>query len=211
MNRKTPPPANTANTASTTAQRFALAPCADGDWPADAVEVGRVIDAYGIKGMVKVAPASADAAALLAASTWFVEHGLPRPQRYAVQTSHRKLHAGAVVALAKGVADRTQAEMLRGAVIYVSRADFPPARDGEYYWVDLIGHVVVNQQGVALGTVAGLIDNGAQGVLRVSYTTAQAKGSPREAEHLIPFVSQYVIDVAMDKRIITVDWQLDYS
>ena len=65
------------------------------------------------------------------------------------------------------IADRTAAEALRGARIFVSRPSFPTRRPDEFYWVDLIGLAVVNRDGVALGEVVGLIDTGPHSVLRV--------------------------------------------
>ncbi|HCL84978.1 MAG TPA: ribosome maturation factor RimM, partial [Comamonadaceae bacterium] len=41
--------------------------------PADAVEVGRIADAWGVKGWFKVLPYSSDAEGLLSARTWFLQ------------------------------------------------------------------------------------------------------------------------------------------
>ncbi|WP_164230622.1 ribosome maturation factor RimM, partial [Stenotrophomonas maltophilia] len=74
--------------------------------------------------------------------------------------------------------------------VWVSRADFPEPDDDEFYWVDLIGATVVNEQQETLGTVGGLIDNGAHQILRVV--------GEGEVERLVPFVEVYVksVDVA---------------
>jgi 16S rRNA processing protein RimM len=49
-------------------------PVLDGDvvWPDDAVEVGRVVDAWGIKGGIKVMPFSSDPQALFCTKKWFL-------------------------------------------------------------------------------------------------------------------------------------------
>lgn len=180
------------------------------DWPADAVEVGRVIGAYGLRGQIKVAPLAADPQALLRATRWWLELGLPKPRRYMITTRGRKLQAGAVALAIDGVEDRTQAEAFKGATVFISRSDFPATQDDEFYWIDLIGLAVVNKDGVALGTVAGLLDNGAQGVLQVAYAGVNAKGEPAEQQRLIPFVSHYIISTSLQDKLITVDWQEDY-
>ena len=108
------------------------------------------------------------------------------------------------------VADRNAAEALRGSRVFVSRASFPTARAGEYYWIDLIGLAVVNRQGEALGSVADLIETGAHSVLRVTHTGTAADGKLAEVERLIPFVAAYIDDVSFDARRITVDWGLDF-
>lgn len=50
-------------------------------WPDDAVEVGRILGAWGIKGGIKVAPFAADPQALFSADCWFLKPapGRPRP------------------------------------------------------------------------------------------------------------------------------------
>jgi hypothetical protein len=60
-----------------------------------------------------------------------------------------------------------------------ARADFPAAEEGEFYWVDLIGCAVVNEQGEALGEVTGLIDNGAHQILQVAYELPDGKAAER--------------------------------
>ena len=147
------------------------------DLPADAIEVGRVSDAWGIKGWFKVLPYSAEPEALLAAKQWFL---LPAERGAKTFTGVNRLsvadartHADAVVAAAHGVQDRDGAEALRGARIFISRSSFPTAATDEYYWVDLIGLEVVNREGLTLGTVKDLMSTGPQTVLVVGYGVAQ--------------------------------------
>jgi 16S rRNA processing protein RimM len=45
----------------------------DLSWPEDAIEVGRILGAWGIKGGIKVLPFAADASALLSAKVWFLK------------------------------------------------------------------------------------------------------------------------------------------
>ena len=61
-----------------------------------------------------------------------------------------------VIASIQGLEDRDAAEALRGGRVFVSRASFPTATEGEYYWVDLIGLSVVNREGVVLGEVVAV-------------------------------------------------------
>ena len=191
-------------------------------WPEDAVEVGRIVDAWGIKGWLKVQPFASDPQALFSSRRWFVkppeESGLKRPagQRgnypNLLRVGQAREHGDCVVAQVEGVASRNDAEALRGARLFVGRSSFPTAGEDEFYWVDLIGLTVVNRQGDPLGTVVGLLDTGPHSVLRVAAATAApAPGSAPEAEErLIPFVAAYVDDVSLKSKRITVDWGLDY-
>ncbi|MCL1961805.1 MAG: ribosome maturation factor RimM [Desulfovibrionaceae bacterium] len=178
--------------------------------PADAVEVGRVQGAWGIKGWIKVQPYSASPEALFSCKRWFLlppERGpkaaFDGPARLKIKEARQ--HADAAVASAHGLADRDAAEALKGARIFIPRSSFPTPEEGEYYWVDLIGLAVVNREGVALGEVADLMSTGAQQVLVVGY---QQAGKP--CERLIPFVDAYVDEVDLQARRIIVDWQADY-
>ena len=93
-----------------------------------------------------------------------------------------------------------QALALRGAIVSVSRDDFPQLAADEYYWTDLIGLKIINKQQELIGIVESLMDTGANSVLVV-------KG---EKQHLIPFVANYVINVDTQNKCISVDWGLDY-
>ena len=189
---------------------------AEPGWPEDAIEVGRVLDAWGVKGWIKVQPFAADPQALFSSRRWFLkppeEGALKRPVASSypplLRVTEAKNHGDLVVAQVKDVSDRAGAEALRGARVFIGRSSFPTAGPDEYYWVDLLGLSVVNRQGVALGTVAGLIDTGPHSVLRV--VPVDAAAATEESERLIPFVAAYVDTVSLEQRLITVDWGLDY-
>ena len=186
----------------------------DPAWPEDAIEVGRVVDAWGVKGWIKVQPFASDPQALFSSRRWFVkppeEAALKRLGAKAssypslLKITAAKEHGDVVVAQAQEVEDRSGAEALRGARIFIGRSSFPTADADEYYWVDLIGMLVINKQGDALGTVVGLIDTGPHSVLRIQSSDAKAE------ERLVPFVAAYVDDVNTAEKRITVDWGLDY-
>ena len=177
--------------------------------PADAIEVGRISDAWGIKGWFKVLPYSADPEALFSSKRWFLLAAKKGLKTFAgvgkISIKEAKTHSDTVVACAHEVDDRSAADNLRGARIFISRASFPTAQKDEYYWVDLIGLEVVNREGVPLGQVRDLLSTGPQTVLVIDYL---AEGQLQE--RMIPFVSVYVDRVDLDARRILVDWQTDY-
>lgn len=216
---------------SVSSQQDAAAPLAasvadpSGNWPDDLVEVGVIGEAYGVRGWVKIYPhaggahdaaAAAGDSALLAARNWWLAKGA---ERRVVQVLMAKRHSSTVVAQLSGSADRNAGEALKGWRVSVRRIDFPRlASADEFYWVDLIGLDVVNQEGIGLGTVADLIDNGAHSILRVAYAvpegeaTAGGKSADKQAggERLIPFVESYVKQVDQAAKKIVVDWGTDY-
>lgn len=180
------------------------------DWPEDAVEVGRILGAFGVKGWIKVQPFSFDASALGASKTWWLH--LLRPgqaERQQLKVVALREQGEDLVAQIEGVNDRNAAELLHGGLLSIPRTAFPKTPDGEYYWVDLIGLSVVNAQGQDLGQVIGLIDTGPHCVFRIA-PPGVANPSPKQ-ERLIPFVSHYVQDVDLAARQIRVDWSTDWE
>ena len=177
--------------------------------PADAVEVGRIADAWGIKGWFKVLPHSASPEALFSSRRWYLLPPERGPKAFSgpvlLRVREAREHSDSVVASAQEIDDRTAAEALKGARVLVARSSFPTPQEGEYYWVDLLGLQVVNREGLALGTVKELLSTGPQTVLVIEY---EAQGQP--AERMIPFVSAYVDTVDLAGKRIIVDWQPDY-
>jgi 16S rRNA processing protein RimM len=178
--------------------------------PADAIEVGRIHDAWGIKGWFKVLPHSASPEALFSSKRWYLQPSerAAKPAFTGTQLlriREAKEHSDAVVASAQEVDDRSAAELLKGARIFIPRSSFPSTGKDEYYWVDLIGLEVLNREGVVLGTVKDLMATGPQTVLVLGY-----EHEGKAAERMIPFVDAYVDGVDVAGRKITVDWQVDY-
>ncbi|MBL8303371.1 MAG: ribosome maturation factor RimM, partial [Ideonella sp.] len=151
----------------------------DSACPVDAVEVGRIGEAWGVKGWFRVLAYAGEPQALFSSKRWYLQPPEPgavkRPgagQAAAtlpglLRIVQAKEHGDGVVAQAHGIDDRAGAEALRGARIFIPRSSFPTADPDEYYWVDLIGLDVVNRDGQGLGKVLGLIDTGPQAVLRI--------------------------------------------
>lgn len=178
--------------------------------PADAIEVGRIADAWGIKGWFKVLPHSAEPEALFSSKRWFLQPpGAPAGRAFRLPIREAKEHSDCIVASSEEVPDRNAAEALRGARVFVPRSSFPTAGDDEYYWVDLIGLDVVNREGVNLGVVRDLMATGPTSVLVLEYPVVE-DGVEKSAERMIPFVSAYIDEVDRQARRIVADWQPDY-
>ena len=197
--------------------------------PADAIEVGRIMGAWGIKGGLKLKAFAADPQALFSTKRWYIEPGeargplLLKPvSRPAPNTASAGLplrprllkvvqareQGDSVVATVQDIEDRDAAQALAGWRVFVPRTSFPTPAEGEFYWVDLIGLDVVNREGVPLGTVTGLLETGPHCVLQLQAPEGDtlADGGQR----MIPFVDAYVLGVDLPGRRITVDWDASY-
>jgi 16S rRNA processing protein RimM len=163
------------------------------------VVLGRLAEPYGIRGWIRLHAFGDDPLAWGGMPVWWVgQEGNWRE----VGLIGLKTHANGLVVALQGVADRTAAEAMKGLLVGAPREALPATRDDEYYWADLIGLRVLNQQGDCLGTVAGLLETGANDVLRV----VDADGG----EHLLPFVDAVVLTVDKPAGQILVDWGLDW-
>jgi 16S rRNA processing protein RimM len=183
---------------------------ASGNW----IAVGVIRGAFGVHGALKVEPfTDIQSTVLNRLDRWRIDApssggipsasrgaagGLPftLPADIAVQT--RRQHGGMVIATIAPAITREQAIALKGVEVLVDRKEFPASEPDEYYWADLIGCTVFNPDGVTLGQVLALDDNGAQAVLRLDNGI------------LIPFVAAIVLEVAPAEKRIVADWAADW-
>jgi len=177
--------------------------------PVDAIEVGRILDAWGIKGWFKVQAYSAEPEALFSSKRWFLQPSERAAKRFEgtclLKIQECKVHSESIVARAHDCVDRNSSELLKGASVFISRQSFPTPALDEYYWVDLMGLEVFNRASEHLGKVADLMSTGPQTVL-----VLEREGVKVSDQCMIPFVAQYIDQVKIDQGQIWVDWQIDY-
>ena len=102
--------------------------------------------------------------------------------------------------------DRDSATALVGREIAVTRQQLPALDEGDYYWRDLLGLQVINLDDVTLGTVANLMETGANDVLVV-----ESHSDGERQERLIPYIREQVIrHVDLEQGVIRVDWDPDF-
>jgi 16S rRNA processing protein RimM len=165
------------------------------------VVLGKVVDAYGLRGWVRIHAFGDDPLEWRRMPVWWLRDAHAGDwQPY--ELIHCRVQGDDLVASLGGVADRTTAEELKGFLLGAPRAALPATAEGEYYWADLIGLEVINAAGEALGHVDGLIETGAGAVMRV------LAGDGRE--RLLPFVAAVVGVVDHDAGCIRVEWGSDW-
>ena len=135
--------------------------------------VGRVARAHGVRGRLLIAPYNADSEALRRVRRLWVGE-----REFEVDRAER-VNLGYLVAL-RGVADRDQADALRGSEVRVDRADLPALEEGEMYAVDLIGYEVSDPQGTVHGVVEDVEEAGPQDLLRLAGGTLVPLGLVKE-------------------------------
>jgi 16S rRNA processing protein RimM len=174
--------------------------------PSQMVVMGRIVAPYGVYGWLKVLP---DTEALDSLFD-YDEFWLARPKlgvlantdmqwkSYSVETI--KLHVDTLVVKLDGIDDRDAALACKGMQVAVPRELLPEPDDDEYYWSDLIGVRVQNQQQQDFGEIIDVFATGANDVIVV-------KG---ERERLIPFIDQVVLSVDIAAKEMLVEWDAEF-
>ena len=98
--------------------------------------------------------------------------------------------------------NRDEALSLNGALVGVDRNVFGPLEEGEFYWSDLLGSVVENQEGFRFGILKRFIETGSNDVMEIE---------GKEANLLIPFSSRYLRFIDSENRVIIVDWEIEWN
>jgi 16S rRNA processing protein RimM len=168
------------------------------------VIMGRVVAPYGILGWLKIQPDTETLDSLFDYPDWWLGRG-SQWQKYEVETA--KIHGNTLLVKLQGVSDRDAANAFKGKQVSVPREQLPEPEENEYYWSDLIGLAVTNQQQEALGVIVDVFETGANDVLVVKQEIA----GQRSRERLIPFISQVVLEVDIAGKNMLVDWDADFE
>ena len=161
------------------------------------VILGRIVGLFGVRGWVKIHSYTEPREALLDYRDWLLGREGTWQQ---VELVEGRQHGKGIVVRLQGIEDRDAAAELLGSEIGVDRDTLPEPEEGRYYWADLEGLTVENEDGTELGKVAYLMATGANDVLVVD----------GPVERLIPFVPDTVIlDVDLAAGVIRVDWEWD--
>ncbi len=157
------------------------------------VMTGKITGFFGLKGYMKVQPASSDPERL--ASLDEVRVGVNESAAVAMAVEDVILRQGAVLVKLQGVDDRTAAERLRNAYLFVEEQKVPAPPDGEYFVHDIVGCEVRDTEGALIGTIEDVQKYPAQDL----WTIRSGEGT-----FLLPAVKEFVKKVDLKKRTVTV-------
>ncbi|MCY1265328.1 Ribosome maturation factor RimM [compost metagenome] len=174
--------------------------------PAPAEEMivlGKIVSVHGIRGEVKVYSFTDPLDNLLDYRRWTLRRGTEVRQAELVQG---RVQGNVLVAKLKGLDDREVARTYADFEILVPRSELPELDDGEYYWSQLEGLKVIDQNGQLLGTIDHMLETGANDVMVVK----PCAGSLDERERLLPYTEQCVQAVDLAAGEMRVDWDADF-
>lgn len=106
----------------------------------------------------------------------------------------RSDNKGGAIARFAEVADRTEAEKLRGTALTVTRETLPALEEGEFYLADLIGLAVVTDAGEAVGQVVAVENYGATDIVEIE--------KPDGKRFMVPLTQQAVPEWNEDRLVV---------
>jgi len=151
------------------------------------VLVGRVAGAFGVRGEIRITTYTEDPLAVFRYRDLKRENGAA-----ALTLQAARAVKGGIVARAKEVLDKDQADSLRGLRLFVGRDALPPADEDEFYLADLIGLEARAEDGAALGWIKAVHNFGAGDILELD----PGDGRPTR---LIPFTKAAVPEVKLPR------------
>lgn len=153
------------------------------------LEVGQIVNTFGIKGFVKVKPFTDDITRFKALKKIYIKN-----EQHEIEEV--KFHKNMVLLKLKGIDTIEQAEMLRNCYIEIDRKDGVKLDENSYYIVDLLGLEVYQDNGKLLGILEDIYNTGSNDI----YVVKNEEGK----QLLLPAISEVIKDIDLNAKKITV-------
>ncbi|KTD05885.1 16S rRNA-processing protein RimM [Legionella gratiana] len=153
---------------------------------------------HGVKGFITVHSFTEPRDNVLKYTNW---HAFIDNKWRPIKLVRAEVQSKSIIIQIEGYLERELVAHLTNIEIAVHQDQLEQLKPGEYYWHQLIGMNVINQQGESFGKVTEIIPTGANDVLVV-------EGDKR---HLIPYLpGQFILDINLNQQLITVNWDVDF-
>ena len=157
------------------------------------LEIGQIVNTFGIKGMVKVKPFTDDIKRFDKLKKVYIENKNGRKE---YEIEELKYHKEMVLIKFKGIETPEDANLLRESYLTVNRDDEEPLEEGTYYIVDMIGFEVETEEGEKLGNLVDIFNTGSNDI----YVVKNELGK----QILLPAIKDVIKKIDMEKRKMTV-------
>ena len=157
------------------------------------LEIGQIVNTFGIKGMVKIKPYTDDNNRFNRLKKIYISNKNGKKE---YQIQEIKYHKNMVLMKLEGVDTPEQADLLRQSYLLVDRADEEPLEEGVYYIVDLLGLEVYTDDNKLLGKVDDIFNTGSNDI----YVVKDEMGK----QILLPGIPDVLKNVDLEKGRITV-------
>ena len=140
------------------------------------LEIGQIVNIFGIKGFVKVNPWVNDVTRFDDLKKVYIKI---RKSLKELEIEEVKYHKNQVLLKFKGVENVEQAEMLRNAILEIDRKDAIPLEEGEYFIADLLESEVYTDEGKKLGILEDIFNTGSNDIYVVKNELGKSILLPR--------------------------------
>ncbi len=157
------------------------------------LEIGQIVNTFGIKGMVKVKPFTDDIKRFDSLKKVYIEKNSNKKE---YEIEEVKYHKNMVLIKFEGIENIEQAERLRNSYLTISRNSAEELEEGRYYVVDLLGLEVYTDEQILLGTLEDIFNTGSNDI----YVVKNEEGK----QILLPAIQDVIkkIDIENKKVIV---------
>ncbi|MBQ9233146.1 MAG: 16S rRNA processing protein RimM [Lachnospiraceae bacterium] len=159
----------------------------------DIFRIGVITSTHGLKGEVKVFPTTDDVGRFKKLKKCFIR---TKDKDIEVEKNTCKFFKNMVILSFKEFNNINDIEKYKGCDLYVTRENAVPLKEDEFYISDIIGAEVFEENGNKLGVLSDVLKTGANDVFVVKL--------PDKKEVLIPVVKEFVPDMDVEQKKITV-------
>ena len=125
------------------------------------LEIGQIVNTFGIKGMVKVKPFTDDIKRFDRLKKVYIEKQKVKDE---YEIEEVKYHKEMVLIKFKGIENPEEANLLRNCYLFVNREDEEPLEEGRYYIVDMLGLEVYTDEEKLLGNLEDIFNTGSNDI-----------------------------------------------
>jgi 16S rRNA processing protein RimM len=137
----------------------------------DLLPIGRVVKPHGVKGKIKVDYFGEDLNRFPPYREVFIKNRVGRLQAYEILEAVPQ--PPRFILRLKGIEKREEVEALVGKEMLIERRSLSDLKEGEYYWIDILGMVVETEEGKRIGKVKEIFPTGAHDVYVVEGKTRE--------------------------------------
>ena len=157
------------------------------------LEIGQIVNTFGIKGEVKVKPFTDDIKRFDKLKKVNIEQKNSK-QEYEIENI--KYHKDMVILKLKGIDQIEQAELLRNSYLKIDRNEEEPLEENTYYIVDLLGLSVYTEEGILLGILDDIYNTGSNDI----YVVKDSLGK----QTLLPAIQDVIKEIDIENQKIIV-------